>query len=179
MNRSAQHQRFSFFQLICSQLHVTWTPDNLNLLPFNISPEASSYRDFTVLCMTHHHQVENKLVSLLHQLLHTGVSGIYLPQLSLLSKRAPNQLVKCHYSLKDPHQCHQLTFGSKLNLFVWFCKQRSDGWAFYRWRYLCHIPDSFFFHVPFHNKCILSCNFSMAYLHASAFEWHLSIQHFQ
>ena len=46
MNRSAQHHRFSFFQVICSQLPVTRTPDNSNLFP--ISPEVSSYRDSTV-----------------------------------------------------------------------------------------------------------------------------------
>ena len=76
--------------------------------------------------MMHPHQVENELVSFRHQLLHTGVSEIYLPQLSLLPKRAPNQLLKCHHSLKDLHHCHQHTKGAKLNPFVWFCKQRRD-----------------------------------------------------
>ena len=42
----AKHHRFSFFQVICSQLPVTQTPDNSNL--FSISPEGSSYRDSTV-----------------------------------------------------------------------------------------------------------------------------------
>ena len=34
MNRSAQHHCFSFFHVICSQLPVTRTPDNSNLLQF-------------------------------------------------------------------------------------------------------------------------------------------------
>ena len=40
MNRSAQHHRFPFFQVICTHLPVTST--------FSLSPEGLSYRDSTV-----------------------------------------------------------------------------------------------------------------------------------
>ena len=56
MNRSAQHHRFSFFQVICSQLTVTRTPDNSNVFP--ISPEGSSYRDSTVFEKPLYYQVK-------------------------------------------------------------------------------------------------------------------------
>ena len=35
-SRSAQHHHFSFFQVICSQLPVTQTPDNSNLFLFSL-----------------------------------------------------------------------------------------------------------------------------------------------
>ena len=74
-----------------------------------VSPNPNRFGVFLLRlhCMMHHYLVENELVSFRHQLLHTGVSEIYLPQLTLLPKRAPNQLSKCHHSLKDLHHCHQ------------------------------------------------------------------------
>ena len=43
MNRSAQHHRFSFFEINCSQLPVTRTPDNSNFFNFPWGFELSGF----------------------------------------------------------------------------------------------------------------------------------------